>query len=88
LASPWSSREVFYVRHVAAFAVPADVDDHCQLAAVSFLARDGAHTHDLYSYQLRRWFEWCEGNGLPHFVLFVGVAERRHWVDSGGFDVC
>ena len=31
-----------------------------QLAAVSFLARYAGHTHELYSYQLRRWFEWCE----------------------------
>jgi integrase/recombinase XerD len=31
-----------------------------QLAAVSFLARYSAHTHDLYAYQLRRWFEWCD----------------------------
>jgi integrase/recombinase XerD len=30
-----------------------------QLAAVSFLARYAGHTHVLYSYQLRRWFEWC-----------------------------
>jgi integrase/recombinase XerD len=35
-----------------------------QLAAVSFLARYAGHAHELYSYQMRRWFEWCEGNGL------------------------
>ena len=35
-----------------------------QLAAVSFLARYAGHTHELYSYQLRRWFQWCEANGL------------------------
>ena len=35
-----------------------------QLAAVSFLARYSGHTHVLYSYQLREWFAWCEGNGL------------------------
>jgi integrase/recombinase XerD len=29
-----------------------------QLAAVSFLARYSGHTHSLYAYQLRRWFEW------------------------------
>jgi hypothetical protein len=28
-----------------------------QLAAVSYLARYSGHTHDLYAYQLRRWFE-------------------------------
>ena len=39
-----------------------------QLAAVSFLARYAGHTHELYAYQLRRWFEWCEGNGLDPLV--------------------
>ena len=39
-----------------------------QLAAVSFLARYAGHTHELYSYQLRRWFAWCEGNGLDPLV--------------------
>ena len=35
-----------------------------QLAAVSYLARYSGHTHDLYAYQLRRWFDWCEANEL------------------------
>ncbi len=39
-----------------------------QLAAVSFLARYTGHTHVLYSYQLRRWFQWCEANGLDPLV--------------------
>jgi hypothetical protein len=39
-----------------------------QLAAVSFLARYAGHTHELYSYQLRRWFQWCETNGLDPLV--------------------
>jgi len=39
-----------------------------QLAAVSFLARYAGHTHALYSYQLHRWFQWCEGNGLDPLV--------------------
>jgi integrase len=39
-----------------------------QLAAVSFLARYAGHTHELYSYQLRRWSQWCEGNGLDPLV--------------------
>ena len=39
-----------------------------QLAAVSFLARYAGHTHELYAYQLRRWFEWCESNGLDPLV--------------------
>ncbi|MFI5623796.1 tyrosine-type recombinase/integrase [Nocardioides sp. NPDC051685] len=35
-----------------------------ELAAVSFLARYSGHTHELYAYQLRRWFAWCQTNGL------------------------
>jgi site-specific recombinase XerD len=39
-----------------------------QLAAVSFLARYAGHTHELYTYQLRRWFEWCESNALDPLI--------------------
>ncbi|MEP6527294.1 MAG: tyrosine-type recombinase/integrase [Nocardioidaceae bacterium] len=39
-----------------------------QLAAVSYLARYSGHTHGLYAYQLRRWFAWCESNGLDPLV--------------------
>jgi integrase/recombinase XerD len=35
-----------------------------QLAAVSYLARYSGRTHLLYAAQLRRWFAWCETNGL------------------------
>jgi integrase/recombinase XerD len=35
-----------------------------QLAAVSYLARYTGATHRLYAYELRRWFSWCEINGL------------------------
>src|SRR5215213_5681966 len=35
-----------------------------QMAAVSYLARYSGPTHALYAYQLRRWFGWCESNGL------------------------
>src|SRR6478735_7574274 len=45
-----------------------------QLAAVSYLARYSGRTHDLYSYQLRRWFSWCETNGLDPLI---GV-QRAH----------
>jgi integrase/recombinase XerD len=31
-----------------------------QLAAVSYLARYSGRTHDLYHFQLPRWFSWCE----------------------------
>jgi len=63
-----SSREVLHVQPNAALAVSADVDDHRAVAAVSFLARYAGHTHELYSYQLRRWFQWCEANGLDPLV--------------------
>jgi integrase/recombinase XerD len=60
-----------------------------QLAAVSYLARYAAHTHELYAYQLRRWFAWCEANGLDplvgiqraHVELYI-----RQLSDSGLMD--
>src|SRR5215207_11774968 len=39
-----------------------------QLAAVSYLARYSGHTHSLYTYQLRRWFAWCETNDLDPLI--------------------
>lgn len=45
-----------------------------QLAAVSFLARYSCPTHHLYAYQLRRWFAWCDTNGIDPLL---GV-ERAH----------
>ena len=39
-----------------------------QLAAVSFLARYPGRTHVRYSYQLARWFAWCESNRLDPLV--------------------
>ena len=39
-----------------------------QLAAVSFLARYSGRTHALYANQLRRWFGWCQTNGLDPLV--------------------
>ena len=60
-----------------------------QLAAVSFLARYSGRTHRLYTYQLKRWFAWCEGNGLDpltgiqraHVELYI-----RHLGDTGLMD--
>ena len=51
-------------------------------AAVSFLARYAGRTHELYAYQLRRWFGWCEANGLDpllgiqraHVELYAGSS--------------
>jgi integrase/recombinase XerD len=39
-----------------------------QLAAASYLARYKGHAHELYAQQLRRWFTWCETNGLDPLV--------------------
>jgi integrase/recombinase XerD len=60
-----------------------------QLAAVSFLARYSGRTHRLYTSQLKRWFAWCEGNGLDpltgiqraHVELYI-----RHLGDTGLMD--
>lgn len=55
-------------------------------AAVSYLARYNGHTHALYAYQLRRWFNWCETNHLDplmniqraHVELYI-----RHLSQAG-----
>jgi integrase/recombinase XerD len=39
-----------------------------QRAAVSYLARYTGHTHTLYAYQLRRWFNWSESNDLDPLI--------------------
>lgn len=57
-----------------------------QLAAVSYLARYSGQTHVLYASRLRRWFAWCQTNGLDplngiqraHVELYV-----RHLGDCG-----
>jgi integrase/recombinase XerD len=57
-----------------------------QLAAVSYPARYSGHTHQLYAYQLRRWFAWCETSQLDplvgiqraHVELFI-----RHLGETG-----
>ena len=61
-----------------------------QLAAVSFLARYSGRTHALYTYQLKRWFAWCEGNGLDtlegiqraHVELYIRYLGRSGLADS------
>ena len=60
-----------------------------QLAAVSYLARYSGQTHVLYAAQLRRWFKWCETNGIDplrgiqraHVELYI-----RHLGDCGLMD--
>ena len=57
-----------------------------QLAAVSFLARYSGHTHQLYAYQLRRWFSWCEASRLDPLVGIQGAHVElyiRHLSDTG-----
>ena len=66
-----------------------DAMSPAQLAAVSYLARYSGHTHALYTFQLRRWFAWCEANALDpligiqraHVELYI-----RHLGDSGLMD--
>ncbi len=61
-----------------------------QLAAVSYLARYSGRTHALYSFQLRRWFSWCETNGLDplvgiqraHIELYIGQLGESGLMDS------
>jgi site-specific recombinase XerD len=63
-----------------------DAMSPAHLAAVSFLARYSSRTHTPYAFQLRRWFAWCEANGLDplvgvqraHVELYI-----RHLGDSG-----
>lgn len=60
-----------------------------QLAAVSYLARYSGQTHVLYTSHLRRWFAWCQTNGLnplnriqrAHVELYI-----RHLGDCGLMD--
>ena len=61
-----------------------------QLAAVSFLARYAGRTRELYAYQLRRWFGWCEANVLDpllgiqraHVELYIRHLGNRGLMDS------
>ena len=61
-----------------------------QLAAVSFLARYSARTHQLYSFQFREWFAGCERNGLDplvgvqraHVELSIRNLGERELMDS------
>lgn len=61
-----------------------------QAAAVSFLARYRGHTHELYTYQLQRWFSWCETNRLDpltgiqraHVELYIHHLGENGLMDS------
>ena len=47
-----------------------------ELAAVSYLARYSVHTHQLYAYQLRRWFP--PGRADPHSPSRRTGLSARH----------
>jgi integrase/recombinase XerD len=53
-----------------------------QLSAVSYLACYSGATHALYAAQLRRWFGWCDANGLDPLVgiqrAHVELYIRQH----------
>ncbi|GAA2003244.1 tyrosine-type recombinase/integrase [Nocardioides kribbensis] len=61
-----------------------------RVAAVSYLARYSGRTHRLYAYQLRRWFTWCENNGLDpllgiqraHVELYIHQLGETGLMDS------
>ena len=61
-----------------------------QLAAVSYLARYAGRTHALYAFQLRKWFTWCDNNGLDplvairraHVELYIRQLGERGLMDS------
>lgn len=61
-----------------------------QLAAVSFLARYSGVTHVQYAASLRRWFAWCETNGLDpligiqraHVELYIHELGQSGLMDS------
>ena len=55
-----------------------------QLAAVSYMARYAGHTHHLYAYQLRRWFAWCDTNGLDPLVGIERAHVELHIGQLGG----
>ncbi len=59
------------------------------LAAVSYLARYAGRTHTLYAYQLKRWFGWCESNGLDPLVGIQRAhveLQTRHLGEAGLMD--
>ena len=61
-----------------------------QLAAVSYLARYAGRTHHLYSFQLARWFSWCQTHGLDplvgiqraHVELYIRHLSQHGLMDS------
>ena len=62
-------------------ALQPDAMSPAQLAAVSYLARSRGSTHRLYTFQLRRWFDWCEVNHLDPLV--GGGTRLRQWMCMG-----
>ena len=60
------------------------------LAAVSYLARYSGRTRELYEYQLKEWFAWCDSNALDplvgcqraHIELYIRGLSERGLMDS------
>src|SRR5450759_3264190 len=87
VAGAWSldRRGACHVEHHPA-AVRTRLDDAGAPGGGLLPARYSGHTHDLYAYQLRRWFGWCETNRLDplegiqraHVELYI-----RHLGESG-----
>jgi integrase/recombinase XerD len=81
-----SPREVIMPATTLMLPFHPDSMSPAQLAAVSYLARYSGSTHLLYTYQLQRWFDWCQTNGLDPLV---GIARAhvelyiRHLSDCG-----
>jgi site-specific recombinase XerC len=79
-------RQVIAMTTTTLLPFQPDAMTPAQGAAVSYLARYSGHTHALYASQLRRWFAWCETNGLEalvgiqraHIELYI-----RHLGESG-----
>lgn len=73
-----------------AFPFQPEAMTPAQFAAISFLARYSGHTHELYMYQLRRWFEWSDRNRLDpllgvqraHVELFIRDLGERGLMPS------
>ena len=89
LGEAWSLHRQVIAMTASTLPFRPDVMTPAQRAAVSYLARYGGSTHELYTFQLRRWFAWCESNELDpllgieraHVELYI-----RHLSDSGLMD--
>ena len=54
------------------------------MAAVSFLTRWCGQIHCLLAFRLRRWFTWCEGDGLDPLVGVQRAPVELYLIASFG----